>query len=171
MAAAYGVPLGGALFALEVMRGVLALRFVLPALFTCVIATAVSWIVLPDAPTYVIPAYSNSASSLVWALLAGPIAGVVSVGYVRAVSWADRNRPEGWRRVLAPVGALGLLGVVSIWFPQVLGNGRDITRLAFTDQVAPVGEVVSAAQEIDLAENLRIAHVTGASRGHRAHEG
>src|SRR5579862_8296889 len=113
MAAAYGVPLGGALFALEVMRGALALRFVLPALFTSVIATAVSWILLPDAPTYAIPAYTNSASSLVWALLAGPIAGVVSVGYVRAVIWADRNRPEGWRRVMAPIGALGLLGVVS----------------------------------------------------------
>jgi hypothetical protein len=30
MSAAYGVPLGGALFALEVMRGKLALRFVRP---------------------------------------------------------------------------------------------------------------------------------------------
>src|SRR4029077_19436836 len=66
MAAAYGVPLGGALFSLEVMRGVLALRFVLPALFACLIATAVSWIFLPDAPTYVIPAYSSSASSVLW---------------------------------------------------------------------------------------------------------
>jgi CIC family chloride channel protein len=33
--------------------------------------------------------------------------------------------------------ALGLLGVVSIRFPQVLGNGRDIAQLVFTDQVAP----------------------------------
>ena len=32
MAAAYGVPLGGALFAVEVLRGVLALRLILPAL-------------------------------------------------------------------------------------------------------------------------------------------
>jgi H+/Cl- antiporter ClcA len=35
MAAAYGVPLGGALFALEVLRGVLALRLILPALLAC----------------------------------------------------------------------------------------------------------------------------------------
>jgi hypothetical protein len=40
MAAAYGVPLGGALFALEVLRGMLALRLVLAALLTSVIATA-----------------------------------------------------------------------------------------------------------------------------------
>ncbi|HLY66482.1 MAG TPA: chloride channel protein [Chloroflexota bacterium] len=137
LGAAYGVPLGGALFALEVMRGMLALRYVLPALFASLIATAVSWVALHDAPTYVIPGYSSSASSVVWALLAGPIAGVVSVGYVRMVRWADRKRPRGWRRLTAPVLGLGLLGAVSIWFPQVLGNGKDISQLAFRNQVAP----------------------------------
>jgi H+/Cl- antiporter ClcA len=137
LGAAYGVPLGGALFSLEVMRGMLALRYVLPALFASVIATAVSWIALPDAPTYIIPAYSSSASIVVWALLAGPVAGVVSVGYVRIIAWADRNRPHGWRRVAAPVLGLGLLGAVSIWFPQLLGNGKDISQLAFTSKVAP----------------------------------
>src|SRR5580700_1450534 len=133
MAAAYGVPLGGALFALEVVRGVLALRYVLPALFASVVATAVSWIALPDAPTYLIPAYSSSTSVVVWALLAGPIAGVVSVGYVRMIAWADRNRPHGWRRLTAPVLGLGLLGAVSIPFPQLLGNGKDVSQLAFTN--------------------------------------
>jgi H+/Cl- antiporter ClcA len=138
MGAAYGVPLGGALFSLEVMRGMLALRYVLPALFASVVATAVSWVALPDAPTYIIPAYSSSFSCVAWALLAGPIAGVVSVGYVRIVTWADRNRPQGWRRLAAPLLGLGLLGVVSIWFPQLLGNGKDVSQLAFTNQVAPV---------------------------------
>ena len=103
MAAAYGVPLGGALFALEVMRGVLGLRFVLPALVTSFVATAVSWIWLPDAPTYLIPSYSNSTSIMLWALLAGPIAGLAAVGYIRAhvdpsdindVMWAITTRCE-----------------------------------------------------------------------------
>jgi CIC family chloride channel protein len=137
MSAAYGVPLGGALFALEVMRGMLALRYVLPALFASVVACAVSWLALPDAPTYLIPSYTSSVSSVVWALLVGPVAGVVSVAYVRAVTWADRTKPEGWRRLTAPLVGLGLLGVVSISFPQVLGNGKDICQLAFTSQVAP----------------------------------
>ena len=136
MGAAYGVPLGGALFALEVMRGKLALRFVLPAVFTSLIATAVSWLALPDAPTYVIPAFSNSASVVVWALLAAPVAGIVSVVYVRLVRWADRNRPHGWQRIIVPVIVLGSVGVVSIWFPQILGNGKDLSQLLFTNQVA-----------------------------------
>ncbi|MGA8192261.1 MAG: chloride channel protein [Acetobacteraceae bacterium] len=138
MAAAYGVPLGGALFALEVLRGALALRFVLPAVVTTLVATGVSWAFLPDAPLYAIPAYPGSLSSTAWALLAGPVAGLVSVLYVRSVAWADRHKPTGWRRVWAPVVVLGGLGAVSICFPQVLGNGRDVAELAFTARVGPM---------------------------------
>jgi H+/Cl- antiporter ClcA len=138
MSAAYGVPLGGALFSLEVLRGALGLRLVLPALFTSLVATVVSWSNLPDAPLYRIPAYPDSFSIGLWALLFGPIAGGVSVGYVRAMAWADRHKPTGVPRLVWPVVVLGLLGVVSIPFPQLLGNGRDIAQLAFTGQVAPV---------------------------------
>jgi len=137
MAAAYGVPLGGALFALEVLRGVLSLRLILPALVTSLIATAVSWLALPDAPTYPIPDYPSPASITVWALFAGPIIGVVSVAFVRAIAWADRNKPRGWKRLVAPSLALGLLGLVSIRYPELLGNGKDVSWLAFTGQAGP----------------------------------
>ena len=137
MAAAYGVPLGGALFALEVMRGMLALRYVLPAVFASIVATGVAWTILPDAPAYQIPAYSSSASVVVWALLAGPLAGIYSVGYVRLVTWAERHKPENWRRIVTPVFGLGVLGLFSIWFPQLLGNGKDVSQLAFTNLVSP----------------------------------
>jgi chloride channel protein, CIC family len=137
MAAAYGVPLGGALFALEVLRGALALRFVVPALVTSVVATGVSWAFLPDALTYRIAEFHGSLSGSAWALIAGPIIGLVSVVYVRSVAWADRHKPRGWRRLLAPIVVLGVLGAVSIPFPQLLGNGRDVAELAFTGQLAP----------------------------------
>ncbi len=137
MAAAYGVPLGGTLFALEVLRGALALRLVLPVLLACLIATAVSWLALPDTPAYPVPEYAGSASLIAWALLAGPVAGLVSVGFVRAVSWTDRSRPRGWARLVAPTVALGVIGVVSIRYPQILGNGKDVSVLALTGQAAP----------------------------------
>jgi chloride channel protein, CIC family len=137
LGSAYGVPLGGALFAIEVMRGKLALRYVLPALFASMIATAVSWLWLPDKPTYVIPHYSSSVAVLLWAGLAGVIAGFVSVWYVRMVTWADRNRVKGWQRLAAPVLVMGLFGLVSIRFPQLLGNGKDVSQLALTSAVAP----------------------------------
>jgi CIC family chloride channel protein len=135
MAAAYGVPLGGALFALEVLRGMLALRLVLPALLTSVIAALTSWLVLPNAPTYVVAHFDNSVGNLALVFLVGPIAGLVSVAFVRAVAFADRNRPTRWRRLIAPILALGLLGLLSIPFPQLLGNGKDIAQLVFSDQI------------------------------------
>ncbi len=138
MAAAYGVPLGGALFAIEVLRGALALRMVLPALVTSLVACAVSWIGLPDAPTYVIPAYGSSLSVVAWALVAGPIAGLVSIGFIRLIAFADRSKPKGALRVVAPALTLGILGAVSIAFPQLLGNGKDVAQLAFVGGVAPL---------------------------------
>jgi CIC family chloride channel protein len=135
MAGAYGVPLGGALFALEVMRGSLSLRMVLPALVASLVAAAVSWLGLPDAATYQIPSFESSTSVLVWSLLVGPIAGVASVGYVRLIALADRDKPTGWKRLVAPVVALGLLGAVSIPLPQVLGNGKDVAQAAFKGEL------------------------------------
>jgi len=103
MGAAYGVPLGGALFSLEVMRGKLALRFVLPALLASLIATGVSWIFLPNAPTYTIPSFPLTASGMVWAIVAAPFFAFASILYIRLVRWADRGKPRGWQRFIAPV--------------------------------------------------------------------
>ena len=136
MAAAYGVPLGGALFALEVLRGVLSLRLVLPALLMSLLATGTAWLVLPNAPTYAIPAYEGSASTLLWVLVAGPVIGIVSVGVVRAIAWADRHRPRGWLRVVLPLAAFGALGLAAVPFPQLLGNGKDVSQLAFAGGIA-----------------------------------
>lgn len=132
MAAAYGVPVGGALFALEVLRGALGLRFVLPALVTSLVATGITWLFLPDQPIYAIPAYPNSVPLTLWAIVAAPVLGVCAMLFVRLIGWADRHKPHGHWRLLAPVAALALLGALSIPYPQLLGNGRDIAHLAFT---------------------------------------
>jgi CIC family chloride channel protein len=142
MGAAYGVPLGGSLFALEVMRGKLALRFVLPALFASLIATGVSWIALPNAPTYIIPSFPLSASVIMWVIATAPIFAFGSILYVRLVRWADKNKPHGWQRFIAPAIVLGLLGVASVRFPQILGNGKDLSQSLFAGQIG-VGLVLS----------------------------
>jgi chloride channel protein, CIC family len=134
MGAAYAVPLGGALFALEVMRGKLALRFVLPALLASLIATGVSWLALPNAPTYNIPSFPLSASVVVWVVVAAPVFALGAILYVRLVRWADKGKPRGWQRFIAPTIVLGLLGIVSVRFPQLLGNGKDLSQLLFSGQ-------------------------------------
>ena len=64
MAAVYSVPLGGALFALEVLRGALALRLVMPALAASLVAVKAASFVVPNVPLYTVPAYSDSVGCL-----------------------------------------------------------------------------------------------------------
>ena len=137
MAAVYNVPLGGALFALEVLLGTVSLPLVLPALATSLIATAVAWVALPMRPTYVVPTYEAHVSQIVWALvLAGPIAGLASVAYIRLIAGAHDVRPRGWLRVAAPVLVFAALGAVAIAYPQVLGNGKGVVQLALVGRLA-----------------------------------
>jgi CIC family chloride channel protein len=130
MAAVYNVPLGGALFALEVLIGTLSLPLVLPALITSVIATAVAWITLGTHPTYTVPAYGVHASQLAWAALMGPVAGFAAVLWVRMITRANALRPRRWGRFVAPLAVFLALGALSIPYPQLLGNGQDVVQLA-----------------------------------------
>lgn len=137
MAAVYNVPLGGALFALEVLLGTLALPLVLPALLTSLLATAVAWIVVPSHATYALPTYGVSGAQLVWAALVGPLAGAVAVLWVGLIARADRLRPSGpATRVLAPIAIFGALGALAIVYPQLLGNGKELTQLVFVGRIS-----------------------------------
>jgi H+/Cl- antiporter ClcA len=118
MAAVYNVPLGGALFALEVLLGSLALPLVLPALLTSLIATAVAWIVIPTRAPYLVPSYSVAGREIVWAALIGPLAGLTAVLWVRLVARANRSRPaRQTARVLAPIVIFTALGALAIQYP------------------------------------------------------
>jgi CIC family chloride channel protein len=132
LAAVYNVPLAGALFTAEVMVGTLALPVVLPALACSGIATAVAWIYLPAHATYLnIPAYRFTLPLLVWALLAGPVIGVIAAGYIRLIGWVSFYRFTGWRSIPAMVVAFGILGLIGFALPQLFGNGRDLANQAF----------------------------------------
>jgi H+/Cl- antiporter ClcA len=136
IAAVYNVPLGGALFALEVLLGTLTLPLVLPALATSTIATAVAWIALPDRPTYIVPPFGLHTSQIVWAIIVGPIAGLAAVAFVHLIARAHAMRPTTTRtRLVAPVLVFGALGLVAIEYPQLLGNGKDLVQLTLVGRL------------------------------------
>jgi H+/Cl- antiporter ClcA len=136
IAAVYNVPFGGALFALEVLLGTLSLPLVAPAMATALLATAVSHLILMDQPTYTVPAFGITTGQLLWALLLGPLAGLVSVGWIRLISRADAHKPEGRLLSFAPLLALGALGIAAVWFPELLGNGKDLVQETFLAKTA-----------------------------------
>lgn len=137
MAAAYNVPLGGALFAAEVLLGSMLLRTVVPTLVVSVVATAASWVFLPIEPIYKVPEFPVSLSLVVWSIPAGPLLGLAAVIVVRGIAWAEARKPQGAWAVASPILVLSSLGALAIAFPQLLGNGKDTVQLAFTDSIAP----------------------------------
>ena len=95
IAAVYNVPFGGAVFALEVMLGALSLPLVVPILLATVAGTATGWLLLPNEPTYRVPAIELTAGLAVFALLAGPIAGLASALFVKLIAVASAAKPKG----------------------------------------------------------------------------
>jgi CIC family chloride channel protein len=132
LAAVYNVPLAGALFTAEILIGSITLPVMLPAIACSAIATATAWIYLPNRAVYPgIPDYRFTWSLMTWALLAGPVIGLISSGYIRLIGWVSHHRARGTRALFAPVIAFGILGVIGIWYPQLFGNGLDMARDAF----------------------------------------
>ncbi len=128
--AVYNVPLGGTLFALEVLLGTVALPLALPALLMSLTATAIAWPLLGNQPLYHVGVVHFQLSQLVFAAVMGPIIGVVATGWTRVIGLMARHRPRGRWRFVAPFAAFTALGLLSIRYPQLLGNGRGIVQLA-----------------------------------------
>lgn len=133
LAAVYDVPLAGTLFAIEIYLGSISLPIVLPALLSSAIATAVAWLALPSQPLYNIGQLpSPTLSLLAFALLIGPLIGLVSAGFVRMVGWASAHRPSGASLAVWPLVVFTALGLLALEFPLLLGNGHDLAQFAFT---------------------------------------
>ena len=135
MGAVYDVPLGGALFSLEVLLGTLALPLVPPAIAVSLVATVVSRLFLPDQPTYAVPAYPTDPTVVIWSIGFGPVAGLAGVAFVRLIAMADGLKPRKGIAMGAPVVVFLALAVLSIWFPQLLGNGKDAAELGFNGKL------------------------------------
>ena len=131
MAAAYNVPFAGALFTLEVLLGTLSLQVAVAALTSCFLAVAVSWLMLPNVPTYSFPTLPVTPGLMLFALLAGPLLGLIALAFTRGVRWARSHKLSRANSLWLPLVVLTTLGLAAGPFPQLLGNGKNAVQLAF----------------------------------------
>ena len=136
IAAVYDVPFGGALFALEVLLGTLALPLVAPVFLATLTATAAYWLFFPNEPTYRLGPMPLTAGLVVFAVVAAPLAGVASAGFVKLLAAVARWTPKDWRIWPAALAVFGLLGLLAIPYPQLLGNGKNVVELAALGRIA-----------------------------------
>ncbi len=128
ISAAYDVPIGGALFGLEVLLGSFALELLGPIVVSCVVATAVSR-TLPGARLeYVIPQYELlGVKEMLVGLGLAPLLGLASAIFVRVMGWVEvqLDRLPRWVHPVLPPLALALVGAAAVRWPPLLGNGFD----------------------------------------------
>lgn len=162
MAAVYNVPLGGALFAAEVLLGTLDLTKVVPALATAGIATGTSWLLLPDRPTYTVGHLALSASLTLWSVPFGLVAGLAGTGLVLLVGWAKARATGGSRSAATIACSFVAVGAVAVGLPEVLGNGKDVAQLALAGALSlPVVAAVVVVRPVATATLLRSGAVGG----------
>ena len=97
LAAVYNVPLGGAIFVMEVLTGTFSASIAVPALATSVIASTVAWIGLGDRAQYTVQPFPLSASLVTWSIVSGPLFGAAAYGFSRLTSGARARAPRGRR--------------------------------------------------------------------------
>jgi H+/Cl- antiporter ClcA len=73
LAAVYNVPLGGAVFVLEVLVGTFELRALVVALVTSALAAAVAWLGLGNEHQYTVPPFVLSTPLVAWSIVCGPL--------------------------------------------------------------------------------------------------
>jgi len=105
---------------------------VLPALACSVVATVTSYLYLPARATYLgIPQFHLTWSLMAWALLAGPVIGLVAVVYIRLIGWVSHHAASGRWPIPAMIaaftsGAPGGLLTPTLSTGAVLGGGAGI---------------------------------------------
>ncbi|WCM21262.1 chloride channel protein [Paraburkholderia bryophila] len=131
LAAVYNVPLGGAVFVLEVLLGTFGWTALVPAIVTSAVAALVAQAGLGNEHQYLVPSLTLSASLVVWSVVCGPIFGAAAWGFTELTKRSRAAAPKDWRLPVLSLLNFAIIGVLAMHFPQLLGNGKGPAGLAF----------------------------------------
>ncbi len=138
IAASFNAPIAGVFFALEVVVGHYALSSFAPIVIASVTGTILSRLYYGNFPAFSIPP-RTIASFLefpAFALL-GIVCALLAIAFIKGTALVE----DGMKRVPVPdwvkPGIAGLVvGIVAIWYPQVLGVGYQTTDAALAESYA-----------------------------------
>jgi H+/Cl- antiporter ClcA len=135
LAAVYNVPLGGAVFVLEVLFRSYNVSILVPALIASATATLISWSGLGIETIYHVPNVDLDASIIIWAFVTSPIFGVAAFGFIQTAIKQRKNALHDAHMIWASILNFLLIGLLAIYLPVVLGNGKSPIELEFSTSV------------------------------------
>lgn len=161
LAAVYNVPLAGALFSLEVMLLSFSWEKTLAAIITSAIAAWTATLGLGDESQYHFTSDILPHSFLWWAIISGPILGAGAWLFRKATSTARSHVRSNWQMPVFCLLAFSLLAALSLYFPQLPGNGKGPMQLALSDELGFPG----AAMLLVLKMVVILAVLRGGAEG------
>ncbi|MBM7069305.1 chloride channel protein [Actibacterium sp. 188UL27-1] len=139
VSASFNAPIAGALFALEVILRHFAVHAFAPIVIASVAGTVVSRLQFGNVTEFSLPTIGGVAFyvELPAFLLLGLGCGLIAVVFMRSIFVAEDLATEMQARLrlprwLRPAIAGGLLGIIAIWFPHIIGVGYETTSAALT---------------------------------------
>jgi chloride channel protein, CIC family len=128
IAATFNAPIAGAIFAGELIVGDFAIQHFTPIVISAVVASVVTRHAIGNHPAFPVPDYEIvSPLELLPYMLAGVVAGLVAVVFIRGLSFFEdlfaRVRLPEWSR--ASLGG-ALVGLVGIALPEIHGVGYSV---------------------------------------------
>src|SRR6185295_3488080 len=127
LSATYNIPIGGTLFAMEVILGNFALEIFGPIVASSVIATLIARSLSGNAPLYAAPGYRLQSG---WEMLPylglGIVGALASLLFMAGLNMGGKafRRLRFLPRPFHPILGMALLGVLGLYVPHVLGRGH-----------------------------------------------
>ena len=150
VAASFNAPIAGVFFALEVVIGHYALSALAPIVIASVTGTIVSRAWYGDFPAFrVITEDAVSFLQFPAFALLGVASAVAAILLMRLTALVDRKSRElPVPRLLHPAGAGLVVGVVALWYPEILGVGYESMDAALQENYGFVLLVTLAVLKI-----------------------
>jgi len=125
ISAVFNAPMAGVLFAMEIILGDYAIRTFAPVLLSSVVASVITRAFLGNYPAFEVPSYSLvSAWEIPLYVVMGFVIGLAAVMFTRTLDvfedYFEKLKIPDWSK--PALGGL-LLGIIAIFFPQVLADG------------------------------------------------
>jgi CIC family chloride channel protein len=140
LSAVFNAPIGGVIFAVEVILGDFSVRTFSPIVIAAVVSTVLSRSYLGNYPTFLVPKYTLvSNTELAFYFMLGVLAGLSAVLFIRTFYTIEERlrsmeKHFGIPAWLMPaVGGL-MCGVVSMWVPELYGFSYEVINKSLTGQ-------------------------------------
>jgi CIC family chloride channel protein len=127
IAAAFNAPVAGALFAIEIILGDLAVPQFSPVVIASVSSTVISRHFLGNYPAFRVPTYQlQSPLELLFYIILGIFSAIIALLFIKSLytseAFFDKKKLPVWVKTCSGGILIGLIGLV---FPQIFGVGYD----------------------------------------------